>query len=201
MRNDKNNLVTVLAFDPGIHHTGWSVLKLDRTTNTIVVGVYGTIEAVGLAKKENKQDFKVYGNVISFFLLEREITNLMNTYKPDYVVCENAFMAKFPNAFVSLKLCINCIQRVLYGFGKILHLVAPKEAKKAIGNGTADKEAVQNSIQHLEDLKIKETKQRPLGKMVEHEADSIAIGYSFIRHTLPDILLTQDQTKVSILPV
>lgn len=187
----RNNTITVLAFDPGVYHTGWSVLKYDQTSNTISVAEYGTIEANSLARKENKEDYKIYGNVISFFLLEREVTTLVNKYAPDYVACEGAFMARFPNAFVSLKLCINAIQRVLYThFRKTLHLIAPKEAKKAIGNGTADKLAVQNSIQHLADLKVKDTKQKPIDKMVEHEADSIAIGYAFIKNVLPDLLLS-----------
>ena len=99
-------------------------------------------------------------------------------------------MAKFPNAFISLRLCINVIQRVLYEHQKILHLVAPKEAKKAIGSGKADKVTVQNSIRNLSDLKLKDSKLRPLDKMVEHEADSIAIGYAFIKHILPDIYLS-----------
>ena len=188
MKKDVTTL-TILAFDPGIHHTGWSITKLDRNTNQSVVTMYGTIEAVALAKKEDNANYKTYGNIIPLFRLELEVIKLMNTYQPDYVVCENAFMAKFHNAFVSLRLCINTIQRAAYGFQKLLYLVAPKEAKKAVSTGSADKVAVQESIQKLPDLMIKETKQRPLAKMVEHEADSIAIGYAFTHLVLPDLLL------------
>lgn len=195
MRQSKSNTVVVLAFDPGIYHCGWSVSKVDRETRNATVTTYGTIEAAAAAKKANKKDYEDYGNIISFFLLEQEVKELVETYRPDFVVCEGAFMARFINAFVSLKLCINAIQRVLYSeFRKTLYLVSPKEAKKAVSIGTADKEAVQTAITKLPDLVIKETKLKPLIKMCEHEADSIAIGYAFVKHMLPGLLLTKDQT-------
>ena len=190
MARKKSDAIVVLAFDPGIYHTGWSISKYDRTAGNISVTAYGTIDANSIAKKEKREDYKVYGNLVSFFALEREVTNLVTQHEPDYVACEGAFAARFMNAFVSLKLCIHAIQRALYlNFGKTLYLIAPKEAKKAVGKGTADKGAVQNSIRHLDNLKIKDTKQQPIDRMVEHEADSIAIGYAFIRNVLPDLLL------------
>lgn len=197
MRQSKSNTVVVLAFDPGIYHCGWSVSKVDRDTYHATVTSYGTIEAAAAAKKANKKDYQDYGNIISFFLLEQEVKELVETYHPDYVVSEGAFMARFVNAFVSLKLCINAIQRVLYSeFRMTLYQIAPKEAKKAVNIGTADKEAVQTSITKLPDLTIKETKQKPLIKMCEHEADSIAIGYAFVKNVLPGLLLVQNNDQI-----
>lgn len=188
----KSRYVTVFAIDPSQSHLGWSVHHYYPDTALDQVVTFGMVEATKLAKKENKDDFKVYSNIISLFLLEREMRTLFTTYKPDYVVSEGAFMARFPLAFVSLKLCINAIQRVLYtDFKMPLYQIAPKEAKAAVSTGTADKLAVQESIQHLQNLTIKDTRQHPLSSMTEHEADSIAIGYTFCKNYLPEILLQQ----------
>lgn len=186
-----NNTVKILGIDPGINHTGWAlgVHRLDTQSTTIQN--YGLIEAAALARKESKEQVKTFGNVFSLYLYEREMRALLKTVNPDYVACEDAFMHKFPQAFVSLKLCISVIQRVLYeDYGKILHLIPPMVAKLAVwGNGMAKKEAVQEGIRRLEDLTIKHTKQRPAESMVEHEADSIAILYTFVKNLLPDLTM------------
>lgn len=195
MSQERKRFITVFAIDPSQSHLGWSVHHYYPDTGVDQVATFGQLEATRLAKKENSKDeFKVYSNVLSLFLLEREMKKLFDEYHPDYVVSEGAFMARFPTAFVSLKLCINAIQRVLYTeYHMPLYQVAPKEAKAAVAVGTADKLAVQESIQHIDKLKLKDTKQNPLAHMTEHEADSIAIGYTFCKNYLPDLLMQQPQ--------
>ena len=184
-----NKKIVIMAIDPGCNHLGYSRIVYDPNTNQSVVSNYGCFSASELARKEQRKDVKEYGNVISLFMCEREIENIFNEFKPDFVVSESAFVHRFPQAFASLCLCISTIERVLYRHQKILYKIAPREAKKAIGDSSAGKEVVQDAIHHLPDLLVKHNKQRTENSMVEHEADSIAIGYAFIKNILPDILL------------
>lgn len=189
MRPSKNN-IKIFGIDPGLTHTGCCICNYDPSKDTLQVANCFSIEAIALAKKENKIEHKQYGNIISLFLYERELDRIMTEYQPDYIASEDAFYnPRTPLAFVSLKLCINAIQRVLYKHGKILYRIAPKQAKQAVSTGTADKLAVQDAIQHLPDLIVRNTKQNPIEKISEHEADSIAIAYAFKKLLLPDLLI------------
>ena len=189
--------IRVLGIDPGLTNTGYNITAYDPVERKSIVVARGIINATTIAKKR-RQEYKDFGNIISLFVYEKEIQELMDEYKPDYVACEDAFYnPRTPNAFLSLKLCITSIRRVLYSlYNKQLYLISPCSAKLAVyGKGGANKEAVQESILHLDNLHIKNTKQNPINKMVEHEADSIAISYAFISFVLPDILMQDNNTK------
>lgn len=183
-----NRKIIVMAIDPGINHTGHSRLEYDPITGKVTVLEYDNFSADKIANKENRQDKKVYGSVISLMTYERLIEEVYQKYQPDFVCCEGAFVARFPQAFASLSLCINTIKRVLYTHQKLLYSIAPKEAKKAIGSGTADKDAVQVGIRTRPDLTILTPADKKIEDMVEHEADSIAIGYAFCKYTLPALI-------------
>lgn len=185
--------ITVLAIDPSINNCGWSVLKHNFKTGQTTVITHDVLQSNDVAKKTNRGDFKTYGNVYSLFIAEEEFKKLMEAYQPDYVACESCFFnPRMPGAFASLKLFINALQRVLYKYFQMtLYEVAPKEAKQCVSTGVANKVAVQEGIQQLEDLTIRSSKQKPADKMVEHEADSIAIGYTFIKTILPNLLLQE----------
>ena len=185
--------IKILSIDPGIHHTGWSISSTDATLQKLTVSTWGEIQASDIAKREFKSDVKLYGSLISLFCYEAEIQSLMEKYTPDFVVSEDAFYnPRMPNAFLSLKLCINAIQRILFKHHRKLYTIPPTVAKQAVyGKGTANKSAVQESIQILDDLVIKTTKAHPISSMVEHEADSIAIGYAFFKLTLPELVMQQ----------
>lgn len=187
----KTSPIKILGIDPGINNTGWNISVFNPNNGKLIVSTYGKFQANMLAKKEMRQENKVYGNIVSLFLYEREIKSIFDSFQPDYVASEDAFYnPRTPNAYLSLKLCINAIQRVLFTYSKVLYRIPPTVAKQAVwGNGSANKAAVQDSIQRLDDLIIKSTKQNPIEKMVEHEADSIAVSYAFTKTVLPDLLL------------
>lgn len=186
-----SKIITVLGIDPGINNTGLSFNKYNVETGELFVTNYYVLSANELARKENRQEARLFGNVFSLTLYERELTRIISDYKPDYVACEDAFYSpRTPNAFVSLKMCIGTIQRILYThFHKELYRIPPKLAKSAVDKGTAGKVAVQRAIQSIDKITIKEVKSRPLDAMVEHEADAIAIAWTFVTHILPDLLL------------
>lgn len=190
----KKNTLKIIGIDPGLTNTGVCVCLYDPDNDHLTVQSKFMICAHELAKREMRQDSKQYGNIVSLFLYEREFKNVFLTHLPNFVASEDAFYnPRTPNAYLSLKLCISSIQRVLYeDFKQVLYRIAPMEAKKAVRKGNADKAAVQEAIQHLPDLILRDTKQNPISKITEHEADSIAIAYAFKKMYLPDLLM---QTK------
>lgn len=192
----KQSDIRILGIDPGMHFTGYSFGSYDIETSIYTINDYGVFSADALTKKENKEELKVYGNIITFETYEREFNKLVDKYKPQFVVSESAFYnPRMPNAFLSLSLCINAMKRVLRKHCMTLYTVAPREAKSTVSTGSADKLAVQEGIHKLKDLKIKHTKATPVEKMVEHEADSCAIAYTFVKNYLNDILLIDHNAK------
>ena len=186
----QDNKIVVMGIDPSTSHLGHSKLTYDIKKQRTITETYGCFSATDLARKYSKQEVKEYGNIISLFQCEQEIERIVDDYQPDFVVSESPFVYRFPQAFASLCLCVNAIQRALYKTNRKLYLIAPRQAKKAIGNSMAGKEEVQEAIHHLPDLKIIHTKEKPKETMVEHEADSIAIAYAFIHQVLPELLKT-----------
>lgn len=183
------NYITIIGVDPGIHNCGISFNKYDPKTGTMNVSDYFVFHAAETAKKENKEVAKRFGNVFSLHVLEREFSKIVSSYDPDFIACEDAFYSpRTPNAFISLKLCINAIQRVLYReYTKELFLIPPKLAKMTIDEAGANKVAIQEAVRSKADIKLKDTKIRPLDAMTEHEADSIAIAYTFVKQILPNL--------------
>ncbi len=185
-----NKTIRILGIDPGINNTGYSLGIFDIESDTITIKEYGVFCASAIAKKKQKEDYKVFGTVISYACYAQKMKSLIDTYKPDYVVSESAFYnPRMPNAYLSLSLCINTIRNVLYEYRKVLYTIAPKEAKQTVATATSDKAAIQESIHNLDDLHIRHTDQKSVEKMVEHEADSIAILYTFCKKTLRTLLL------------
>lgn len=190
------NYISILSIDPGINHCGWADIRYTPSTDITEVCHFGLIEATDLAKKEFKVDFKEYSRVISLDVYRREFKLIMEKYLPDYVVSEGAFYNPHrPNAFLSLSLCLHTLQSLLYHeFRMPLYTIAPRAIKHVIwGNGNANKEAVQEGIKRHPDLVLKEHKSHPIEKMVEHEADSIAAGYAFVKTILPDLLMRRSK--------
>lgn len=188
--------ITILGIDPGLTTTGYNITIYDTITKKAQVQHRGMITAIALTKKNKKdnKECKEFGNIIPLMIYEQEIATLIKTFHPDFIACEDAFYnPRTPNAFLSLKLCITSIKRALYLIAKKpLYLISPRAAKLAVwGRGDANKLAVQESIQHLPNLILKNTKQNPLSKMTEHEADSIAITYAFITNFLQDIIMQE----------
>lgn len=178
----------LMGIDPGINNCGVSIGKYYPKTDNLRVVMRTTIHANAEAHKANKKDSKLYGSTYSLLVLERLFTDILDVWQPRYVACEDAFYnPRTPNAYASLKSCILSFKRVLYYRQKNLYLIAPKQAKAVVYEGTANKEAVQSAIQKLPDLILKGTKEHPLSEMVEHEADSIAIMYTFKKIILPGL--------------
>jgi Holliday junction resolvasome RuvABC endonuclease subunit len=183
--------VKILSFDPGLTCTGWALTEYNTTTGKAFVSKRGKIEGKRALNKYKEKLVLFNKSYIQLTHLEEELFNLMR-YKPDYVVTESAFWQPGRTAaYAALVLCIHTIERVIgTNLGLPVFKLAPQCIKRIVtDHGQASKITVQEAILLNPDIELKETKQNPIEKMVEHEADAIACAWAFIKCDLPSIIV------------
>lgn len=180
------NQVRILSFDPGTTCLGWAVSNFDTKTTKFQVVKFGNILPSTISKKLKSDCEQYTQQLISLEVIENLTKELITTYTPTYIVTEDAFFQpKRVNAFIALKFCIHTIARVSKNFGMGIYKLAPCDIKKMMsGSGHANKITIQDAIINHPDISFKAAKQIAFDKMVEHEADAIAVGWAFTRHLL-----------------
>ena len=176
-------MITILSFDPGLSFSGWTYSVLDDS-GTFTIREYGMLtpnKTVG--HKEYREDVSVYGaRVITLTLLRGMIRMLMDRFRPDFIVSEDAFFDhRHPSAYEALIHWILTVTFLLRDeYHKPLFKIPPSVIKKAVsGIGKSGKLDVQAAVLTHPDIQFIE---KPvMGSLAEHEADSMAIGYTFIK--------------------
>ena len=189
--NDLPSTFRLLCFDPGLSTSGWSILLYSTSDQKIHVtncGVLTPNDTVHLVA--NRAHRVRYGaRLMTLHQLKQEVAELMDTYHPDFVVTENAFYKRNRlTAYCALVQWIVTVSVLLcQEYQKPLYKIAPRSAKQIIsGSGDAKKLGVMQAIIEHEDVTFDPSIQ--VESLTEHTMDSIAIGYSFIKETLPAIL-------------
>jgi crossover junction endodeoxyribonuclease RuvC len=127
----------VLGLDPGLRHTGWGVIDVDGNRLTYVAdGVASAPVALPLAER-----------LVSLF---RQITEVLERYRPDQAAVEETFLNKNPASTLRL------------GAARGVVLLAPAERglpvaeysanmikKSVVGAGHAEKAQVQMMVRRL----------------------------------------------------
>jgi crossover junction endodeoxyribonuclease RuvC len=146
----------ILALDPGVVATGYSIVKENKCFE------YGVIKPNAHADLTTR-----IGQIIT------EIRKLIRTYRPDICVIETLFFRK-----VSARSIITSAQLR----GAILYLlflekiplaeITPARIKKVVtGNGRASKKQIEFMIHHLYNFKE---------KINHHASDALAIAYTYL---------------------
>ena len=181
----------ILSFDPGLSTSGWNLSIYDTDKKIMYIedcGVLYPNESIGLSK--NKSNAIRYGNrIMTLDQLRNSVRFLMNKYKPDLVVSEDAFYNPTrPTAYCALIQWITMVSVTLFEeYNHTLFKVAPKIAKQVIsGFGGAEKIGVQDAVLSKPDIVFNEIIKTK--ELTEHTFDSIGIGYAFIQEILPSIL-------------
>ena len=188
--------IKILSFDPGLMIAGWSLLQTTPNTNICDVVKFGTLQAKRIATKVNlKAEVEKFGSrLITLNVLRVMVEELLNKYRPDYVVIEEAFWNRArPSAHAALVQWIVTVRMLALTEYRIpTYTVAPKSAKCTLsGSGSADKANMQKAV--LEHELIKFPQKAQTATMESHEADAIAVGFHFILRMLPS--LSQNQPK------
>lgn len=181
----------ILSFDPGLSTSGWNLSIYDTSTKEMFIEKCGMLfpnENVTLSK--NKINSIRYGSrIMTLDQLRNDIRNLMDIFRPDFVVSEDAFYNPTrPTAYCALVQWLTTVSIVLFDeYQHTLFKLAPKIAKQVIsGFGGAEKLGVQYAVTHKQDIKF--DKSIDVKNLSEHTCDSIGIGYTFIQEVLPSIL-------------
>lgn len=184
-------VVRVLSFDPAITLAGWAVSDYKLPTGTLVVHRYGDISpSKAVSHADMRPKIEQYGRrIIALATLRDMVTNLVEEYKPDFVVLEDAFVSsRFPNAFISLIQWISTVEMLVYQkYNKPVYRIPAKSAKLATsGFGGSGKTNIQNAVLSNERIIFKQKRQSPI--LNEHEADAVSIAYAFCVNVLPGLL-------------
>lgn len=181
----------ILALDPGLGTTGWANIQFTPKDGEMTVSDVGnfkcTSESKKVAYKENANKFG--SRVVALDILEQNLQQVYDKIQPNYVVVEDIFInknnPKMISAYMALGQWMTVVQMFMYRNRKRVYKIPTKSAKHCVANhGGAGKESIQSAVFSLNNLKFK----KKIKTLVEHEADAIAIGYTFGQLALPDLL-------------
>lgn len=174
-----NNKFKILAFDPGLTSTGWSLLESEIDSQDVVILKIGELHPGQLADRAAYRDEvnKFDKRVVTLRLLREGVAGLLNEFNPDFVTAEDIFINMFrPMAYGALSMAL-CVMKMICRdvAGKYLVAIPTKICKQVMtGRGDKGKVTVQQSIAAHPHIKFKDP--NDLTHMTEHEADSIAVG-------------------------
>ena len=168
--------IRVLSIDPGSSNMGYtfSMVSYEHKTFTVIESGTINIEKVcGL-----KTMFETPKLQLISAHLGSVITQLLENYQPDVVICEAPYMGRFPHAYAVLVMCTQVIQYTVgaYDFTILFTMVEPSTVKKRVGvRGTSgDKDAIKSALLTIKTITLPAN----YNDLDEHAIDSIAIGYS-----------------------
>ena len=168
----------ILAFDPGIGNTGWSLLEGNTANGNLVVlkvGEFHPGPTSALARYRDEVE-KFDKRTISLTLLAEEETKLFETLRPDFVCCEDIYISMaHPQAYGSLAMWVCTTKLTAWKYGYRVTAIPTKICKQVIsGTGGAGKLDVREAIHTNKRITFKH--EDDLRHITEHEADSIAVG-------------------------
>ncbi len=188
-------ITRILCIDPAQSVTGWAILDLyppDKKTNTSQIVVHAT----GLIKSSQEANRVAYGDEVNRFtktvvtldMLKNSVRKVIEKYKPNYAAIEDAFYhPKRPSAYASLLQCICSIGMMCKEhFNLPLTRIPTRLAKKCLyGSGAAVKKDIISAVKEIPVITFKHEDTKT--NLVEHEADSVAVGYCYVLEYLPGI--------------
>jgi len=195
------NTFKILSFDPGLTCTGWTLCEYTVATGNIKVLKMGSIYAVKLASVVAQRNLvNQYGKrLVTLQILKPQIHKLVKSCKPDFIVAEDAFChPKRITAYEALLQWHTVVGELMYTeFNMPVYRLAPRHIKRVLtGDGTSGKVNIQKAI--LTNPRIDFKSNLSLSNINEHEADSVAIGYAFVRTILPGIIGSECFDKFGI---
>lgn len=126
----------VLGLDPGSRLTGWGVIDGGGLRPQLVA--YGRIVLPRSA-----------GRATALERVQDELEGLLATFRPDVVVIESSFTAKYPRSSLALAEVRGAALAVLGRWGGAVREYPPAQVKAAVvGNGRAEKRQVAFVVQH-----------------------------------------------------
>lgn len=172
-----NDVVRVLAIDPGSNTCGFAVVVMDVNTGVKHIEYMHTVSATAI-RKFFKDSVERYGEREAKNIQYGEVLReLLKEHEPFEVVAESAYK-RFVNTFRALIEQVSVFRCVVHLHNPMmpLRLIGPSDAKKAIGvKGTSsDKELVRAALLKRDDITRAESSY--LIETDEHANDAVAIA-------------------------
>lgn len=168
----------ILAFDPGISTTGWSLLEGNTGCNDLVILKLGEFHPGPVAERAANRALveKFDKRTISLSLLMQEMSKLLVEFKPEFICCEDIFINMFhPTAITPLAMWHAAAKLCAMQHGLKMIIIPTKLCKKALtGSGANGKLSVQAAVVTNKNLSFKSEYDKM--HMTEHMADSVAVG-------------------------
>jgi Holliday junction resolvasome RuvABC endonuclease subunit len=189
--------IKILSFDPGLSATGWAYLIYNTNDCSISIQKFGHIKPQKIAHKcrtdiLNPEMLELYKNnesavvrATTLCIVEQEVMNLVETFKPDHIITEGPFYnPKRPAAYAALVMWITTIMcSLMKNYQKHLVSIAPMQIKQIVGGkGNAGKLDVAGGIFKFPNVRFKNRKIDNNTILVDHESDAIAVGITFIQN-------------------
>ena len=112
-----NQTFRILSFDPGLSTAGWNLSEYNPDNNIMLVRKYGMLYPnKDVENAEHKNDSTKYGSrIMTLDALRTQLRELFNTFKPDFVVSEDAFFnPSRPIAYCALVQWLTTLSLVLF---------------------------------------------------------------------------------------
>jgi Holliday junction resolvasome RuvABC endonuclease subunit len=179
-----NKKFRILALDPGLTTTGWSILDRDYDTGNLTVIKTGEMHPSPTVDKKNYRDEveRYDKRTMSLTVLREEVTKLITTFSPDAISCEDAFInPKRPAAYGALCMIICTVKLLCRDIARKPLIVIPTKIAKLemTHSGSSGKYDVISAVSSNPHIIFKDEIEKT--QMSEHVADSIAVAYAFSR--------------------
>ncbi|MFL1780726.1 Crossover junction endodeoxyribonuclease RuvC [Candidatus Hepatincolaceae symbiont of Richtersius coronifer] len=159
----ENSISQILGIDPGLNFTGWSYIKIDKSSIILM--------NCGIIKPNNK--LNISDRLVTIY---EELKLIISTVQPGAVAIEETFINKDPQSALKLGYARGIVLMVPSLFKIPVFEYSPNTIKKTVaGNGHASKEQMRAMI----NLVLPKTKQLALK---EDEIDAIAIALCHAYH-------------------
>ena len=171
----KNDYINIISIDPGTN-MGISIITLEIPSLRIVSVNTCSID-LSLLTKPNELENNL---LLRTQAIMRIVTGIMEDYKPRVLAMEAAFVnTRFPKSVMYLSQYIASISLAVTTadpFIKIFNY-PPKKVKATVSVGGANKDDMLTAVSKIDEL----NKHIVIETLTEHEIDSLAIGYAYIK--------------------
>lgn len=176
----------ILSIDPGTIHLGITIFKLDKDLNI------ENLKTIELLLKEDNKNITMPNLSYRVHKFSKEFRELLKEYHPNTVAFETPFINfRRPASVIPLAMIMGLITTIALDYDPYIyiHKISPSEVKNAIGaKGNSDKDGVLKAIKKNKEI----SKHINLDNISDHEVDSIAVGYGFLKifRKTPSIFIT-----------
>ena len=180
--SNSSNRFKVLAFDPGLTTTGWSLSEGSLENRDLTVLKMDSIyPGPTIDKKAYRNEVAKFDRrTITLVYLREQVVKLLDELNPDFVVAEDIFInMQRPQAYGALCMWISTVRMICRDHkGMYLTTIPTKLCKReTCGTGSSNKLTVQQAIAASPHIKFKD--EYAISHMTEHQADSIAVAVAF----------------------